>query len=31
MTKDPEPMVANEAKRILEDPTFVTDELHALN
>jgi len=31
MTKDPEPMVANEAKRILEDPTFKTDELHALN
>ena len=31
MTKDPEQMVANEAKRILKDPTFKTDELHALN
>tara|TARA_B100000315_G_scaffold50860_1_gene45400 strand:- start:1363 stop:1761 length:399 start_codon:yes stop_codon:yes gene_type:complete len=31
MIKDPDPMVANEAKRIINNPTFKSDELHALN
>ena len=31
LAMDDEPMVSNEAKRILKDPEFKSDELHPLN